>query len=66
MHALPHLAEQYHITGNEGWLQCRNDEEKRDLIKRSNLIVCSDIYGIIPYRPPHYGMCFAQAMFAIY
>ena len=28
--ALPHLAEQYHITGNEGWLQCRNDEEKRD------------------------------------
>lgn len=33
--ALPHLAEQYHITGNEGWLQCRNDEEKRDLIKRS-------------------------------
>lgn len=33
--ALPHLAEQYHITGNEGWLQCRNDNEKRDLIKRS-------------------------------
>ena len=33
--ALPHLAEQYHITGNEGWLQCRNDDEKRDLIKRS-------------------------------
>lgn len=33
--ALPHLAEQYHVTGNEGWLQCRNDEEKRDLIKRS-------------------------------
>lgn len=33
--ALPHLAEQYHITGNEGWLQARNDEEKRDLIKRS-------------------------------
>ena len=33
--ALPHLAEQYHITGNEGWLQCRNDEEKKDLIKRS-------------------------------
>lgn len=33
--ALPHLAEQYHVTGNEGWLQCRNDSEKRDLIKRS-------------------------------
>ncbi len=33
--ALPHLAEQYHVTGNEGWLQCRNDNEKRDLIKRS-------------------------------
>lgn len=33
--ALPHLAEQYHVTGNEGWLQCRNDDEKRDLIKRS-------------------------------
>jgi phage tail P2-like protein len=33
--ALPHLAEQYHVTGNEGWLQCRNDDERRDLIKRS-------------------------------
>lgn len=33
--ALPHLAEQYHVTGNEGWLQCRNDVERRDLIKRS-------------------------------
>jgi phage tail P2-like protein len=33
--ALPHLAEQYHVTGNEGWLQCRNDDEKRDLIKRA-------------------------------
>lgn len=33
--ALPHLAEQYHVTGNEGWLQCRNDNERRDLIKRS-------------------------------
>ena len=28
---LPHLAEQYHVTGNEGWLQCRNDAEKRGL-----------------------------------
>lgn len=33
--ALPHLAEQYHVMGNEGWLQCRNDTERRDLIKRS-------------------------------
>ena len=33
--ALPHLAEQYHITGNEGWLQAETDEEKRSLIKSS-------------------------------
>ena len=33
--ALPHLAEQYHITGNEGWLQAVTDEEKRALIKSS-------------------------------
>lgn len=26
--ALPHLAEQYHITGNEGWKFCRNEQEK--------------------------------------
>ena len=31
--ALPHLAEQYHITGNEGWLQAQRDTEKRNLIK---------------------------------
>lgn len=31
--ALPHLAEQYHITGNEGWLQAQNDIEKRKIIK---------------------------------
>ena len=31
--ALPHLAEQYHITGNEGWLQALNEQEKRELIK---------------------------------
>mgnify|MGYP004461956245 CR=1 FL=1 len=30
---LPHLAEQYHITGNEGWLQALNESEKRSLIK---------------------------------
>jgi len=33
--ALPHLAEQFHITGNEGWINCQNEEEKRDLIKNS-------------------------------
>ena len=31
--ALPHLAEQYHITGNEGWLQALSEAEKRNLIK---------------------------------
>ena len=31
--ALPHLAEQYHITGNEGWLQALSETEKRNLIK---------------------------------
>ena len=31
--ALPHLAEQYHVTGNEGWLQAVTDTEKRNLIK---------------------------------
>ena len=36
--ALPHLAEQYHITGNEGWLQVLNDNEKRNLIKSSILM----------------------------
>ena len=33
--ALPHLAEQYHITGNEGWLQALSEIEKRNLIKSS-------------------------------
>lgn len=33
--ALPHLAEQYHITGNEGWLQCQSDNDKRALIKKA-------------------------------
>ena len=33
--ALPHLAEHYHITGNEGWLQALNETEKRNLIKSS-------------------------------
>ncbi len=33
--ALPHLAEQYHITGDEGWLQALSEQEKRNLIKSS-------------------------------
>jgi len=33
--ALIHLAEQFHITGNEGWSNCTTIEEKRDLIKNS-------------------------------
>ena len=33
--ALIHLAEQFHITGNEGWANCSNISEKRDLIKNS-------------------------------
>ena len=33
--ALVHLAEQFHITGNEGWAGCTTVEEKRDLIKNS-------------------------------
>lgn len=33
--ALPHLAEQFHITGNEGWLLAATEEEKRNLIKAS-------------------------------
>ena len=33
--ALPHLARQYHITGNEGWIQALSEEEKRALIKSS-------------------------------
>lgn len=33
--ALVHLAEQFHITGNEGWTNCTTTSEKRDLIKNS-------------------------------
>lgn len=33
--ALVHLAEQFHITGNEGWSNCGTISEKRDLIKNS-------------------------------
>lgn len=33
--ALPHLAEQFHIMGNEGWLYATTEQEKRDLIKNA-------------------------------
>ncbi len=33
--ALPHLAEQFHVTGNEGWLQTKTESEKRELIKNA-------------------------------
>lgn len=34
---LPHLAEQYHITGNEGWIHADTEEKKRTLIKNAIL-----------------------------
>jgi len=33
--ALPHLAEQFHVTGNEGWLLAGSKLEQRQLIKES-------------------------------
>ncbi len=33
--ALPHLAEQFHITGLEGWTLCDTEADKRRLIKRA-------------------------------
>nr|BDD43905.1 hypothetical protein 3 [bacterium] len=33
--ALPLLAEQFHILGNEGWLYATTEQEKRDLIKNA-------------------------------
>lgn len=33
--ALAHLAEQFHITGQEGWINCKTVEEKRTLLKNS-------------------------------
>lgn len=33
--ALPHLAEQFHVTGLEGWMQCETEEEKRSLLKQA-------------------------------
>jgi len=32
---LPHLAEQFHITGDEGWLLAASDADRRTLIKNS-------------------------------
>lgn len=33
--ALPHLAEQFHVSGNEGWALATTNAEKRALIKRA-------------------------------
>ena len=33
--ALPHLAEQFHVLGNEGWLFANTEQEKRALIKNA-------------------------------
>lgn len=33
--ALPHLGEQFDVTGNKGWLLTTSDDEKRSLIKQS-------------------------------
>ena len=33
--ALVHLAEQFHIMGNEGWLQTKTEAEKREIIKNA-------------------------------
>lgn len=33
--ALPHLAQQFHVMGNEGWLFTSSEQEKRNLIKNA-------------------------------
>ncbi len=33
--AIPHLAEQFHVVGEEGWLLATTDQARRELIKRS-------------------------------
>ena len=33
--ALPHLAEQFHVTGLEGWSLCNTEDDRRSLIKRA-------------------------------
>jgi len=36
--ALPFLAEQFHVCGDEGWILAQNEEEKRELIKNAILL----------------------------
>ena len=33
--AFVHLAEQFHVMGNEGWIQCKTEAEQRQLIKNA-------------------------------
>ena len=33
--ALVHLADQFHVMGNEGWLQVKTTAEKREIIKKA-------------------------------
>ena len=33
--ALVHLADQFHIMGNEGWLQTKTEADKREIIKKA-------------------------------
>lgn len=33
--ALVHLADQFHIMGNEGWLQAKTEVERREIIKKA-------------------------------
>lgn len=54
---LPHLSEQYHITGNEGWIQCRDDDEKRELIKNA--------IEIHKYKGTKYGLKKIFEMFGL-
>lgn len=44
--ALPHLAEQFNVTGYEGWLQATNEAERRALIKSA---IAKHYYKGTPY-----------------
>lgn len=44
--ALPHLAEQFNVTGYEGWLQTTNTAERRALIKTA---IAKHYYKGTPY-----------------
>ena len=44
--ALPHLAEQFNVTGYEGWLQTTNTAERRALIKSA---IAKHYYKGTPY-----------------